>query len=137
MGLASAENIAPGQTFDYLMRKPSQPKGFVRRALSWLLPFLAVSAAYLYTFPQATIFYAGVVLLHAFAGVITAALLLIALLRLLRNGSFLARAGWLLLTAGAGLGIVLIKTGTPRAEWNWLYFHIVISVIGDWPFTCR
>ncbi len=130
MGLASAENIAPGQTFDYLMRKPSQPKGFVRRALSWLLPFLAVSAAYLYTFPQATIFYAGVVLLHAFAGVITAALLLIALLRLLRDASFLARAGWLLLTAGAGLGIVLIKTGTPRAEWNWLYFHIVISVIG-------
>ncbi len=112
------------------MQKQAPPESFVRRALSWLLLFLAVSAAYLYTFPQATIFYAGVVLLHAFAGVITAAVLLIALLRLLRNGSFLARAGWLLLSAGAVLGIILIKTGTPRAEWNWLYFHIVISVIG-------
>ena len=50
--------------------------------------------------------------------------------RLLRNGSILARAGWLLTTTGAVLGIVLIKTGTPRAQWNWLYFHIVISVIG-------
>jgi Flp pilus assembly protein TadD len=25
---------------------------------------------------------------------------------------------------------VLIKTGTPRAEWNWLYSHIIISSVG-------
>ena len=54
------------------MRENAPSEGFVRRALSWLLPFLVVSAAYLYTFPQPNIFYAGVVLLHALAGVVTA-----------------------------------------------------------------
>ncbi len=100
------------------------------RTLSWLLPFLVISAAYLYAFPQPNIFYAVVVLLHALAGVITAILLIPALIRLLRGGSFLARAGWSLVSAGAILGIILIKTGTPRAEWNWLYLHIVISLVG-------
>jgi Flp pilus assembly protein TadD len=89
-----------------------------------------ISAAYLYTFPQPNIFYAGVVLLHAAAGVVTAILLVLALVRLLREGSFLARVGWLLVAAGAVLGIVLIKTGTPRTEWRWLYLHIVISLLG-------
>lgn len=104
--------------------------GLVDRALSWLLPFLVISAAYLYTFPQPTIFYAVVVLLHALGGVVTAILLIPALLRRLRSGTLLARAGWLLTAAGAVLGLVLLKTGTPRSEWRWLYFHIVISLIG-------
>src|ERR1022692_1675418 len=112
------------------MRENLAPQSFVGRALSWLLPFLVVSAAYLYTFPQANVFYAGVVLLHALAGVIAAILLVPALFRLLRNGSFLARAGWLLIAAGTILGIILIKTGTPRTEWKWLYLHIVISLLG-------
>jgi hypothetical protein len=75
-------------------------------------------------------FYAGVVLLHALAGVVTAILLIPAMIRLLREGNFLARAGWLLVSAGAVLGIILIKTGTPRTEWKWLYLHIVISLVG-------
>ena len=112
------------------MRENSPSRGFAGRALSWLLPFLVISAAYLYTFPQPNIFYAGVVLLHALGGVVTAILLIPALFRLLREGSFVARAGWLLVAAGAVLGIILIKTGTPRTEWKWLYFHIVISLIG-------
>ena len=98
--------------------------------MSWLLPFLVLSAAYLYAFPQPTIFYAGVVLLHALAGVITAILLVPALIRRLRSGTLFARAGWLLVAAGAVLGIILIKTGTPRTEWKWLYLHIVISLVG-------
>jgi hypothetical protein len=119
------------------MRENSPSGGFAGRALSWLLPFLVISAAYLYTFPQPNIFYAGVVLLHALGGVLTAILLIPALFRLLREGSFVARAGWLLVAAGAVLGIILIKTGTPRTEWKWLYFHILISLIGvgfliDW-----
>jgi len=112
------------------MRETAPPQGFVRRALSWLLPFLVISAAYLYTFPQPNIFYAAVVLLHALAGVVTAIFLIPALIRLLRDGSFLARAGWFLVGAGAVLGIVLIKTGTPRTEWKWLYLHILISLLG-------
>ena len=74
------------------MRENSPSHGFTGRALSWLLPFLLISAAYLYAFPQPTVFYAGVVLLHAFSGVVAAVLLVPALIRLLRNGSFLARA---------------------------------------------
>ncbi len=112
------------------MPNDSSYGSFVGRGLSWLLPFLVLSAAYLYTFPQPNIFYAGVVLLHALAGVITAILLASALIRRLRSGTRFARAGWLLVAAGAVLGLILIKTGTPRTEWKWLYLHIVISLVG-------
>src|SRR5437762_811450 len=100
------------------------------RAFSALLVFLVVSATYLYTFPQPNIFYAVIVLLHATTGVVAAVMLAIFFFRLLRNGSFAARAGWVLLAAGAAIGIVLIKTGTPRVEWNWLYVHILLSLAG-------
>ena len=112
------------------MRENLPPHGFSGRALSWLIPFLVISAAYLYAFPQPTVFYAGVVLLHAFGGVVAAILLVPRLIRLRRNGSFYARAGWLLVATGAVLGLILIKTGTPRTEWNWLYLHIAICLIG-------
>src|SRR5207244_13291273 len=90
------------------------------RAFSALLVFLVVSATYLYTFPQPNIFYAVIVLLHATTGVVAAVMLAIFFFRLLRNGSFAARAGWVLLAAGAVIGIVLINTGTPRGDWTWL-----------------
>ena len=86
------------------MTDTSRSNGFVGRVLSWLLPFLVISAAYLYTFPQPNIFYAGVVLLHALTGVIAAILLILALFRLLRNGSLFARVGWLLDGVEAELG---------------------------------
>jgi tetratricopeptide (TPR) repeat protein len=91
---------------------------------------LAISAAYLFTFPQANIPYAGVVLLHTLAGVVATILLLPSLIRLLRTGGLVSRAGWLLVAVGAVVGIVLIKTGTPRSEWNKLYVHIVVSAAG-------
>jgi Tfp pilus assembly protein PilF len=102
----------------------------IDRILLWLIVFLAVSAAYLYTFPQANIFYAVVVLLHAVGGVLAAVLLVPMLVRVLRSGSFSSRAGWLLIAAGAVLGLILIKTGTPRVEWNKLYLHIALSIVG-------
>ena len=98
--------------------------------LFWLIAFLAVSAAYVYTFPQANIFYAVIVLLHAAGGVLVAILLVPALYRLLRSGSFLSRAGWLLIAGATVIGLILIKTGTLRTEWNKLYLHIVLSVAG-------
>ena len=91
---------------------------------------LTISAAYLYGFPQPTVFYAAIVLLHAAAGVLAAALLLLKLIRLLREGSLVSRTGWLLLAVGAIVGLILIKTGTSRTEWNKLYLHIAISVAG-------
>src|SRR5579862_3162977 len=99
--------------------------GITVRFLTWLVVFLTISAVYLYAFPQPNIEYAGVVLLHAFGG-----LLVPALIRLLRSGTFFTRFGWLLIAAGAVLGLILIKTGTPRSEWNKLYIHMVISLAG-------
>ena len=104
--------------------------GIIARLLSWLVLFLAVSAIYLYGFPQPNLFYAGVVLLHAAGGVLAVVLLVPVLIRLLHSGSLSARAGWLLFAAGAVVGLILIKTGTPRSEWNKLYLHIAISAAG-------
>jgi Tfp pilus assembly protein PilF len=106
------------------------PRGIIARLLWWLIAFLAISAVYLYTFPQANIPYAGVVLLHALAGALATLLLVPSLVRLLRTGSLTSRAGWLLIAAGAVIGVVLIRTGTSRSEWNKLYAHIVISAAG-------
>jgi Flp pilus assembly protein TadD len=102
-----------------------------RRALAPMLVFLFVSAAYLYAFPQANVFYAGVVLLHALVGVVASIYLAIFLFRVVRSGSLLARLGWLLVFAAAILGIVLIKTGTARPEWNLVYLHIALALTGS------
>ncbi len=112
------------------MRDNSPSQTLSARALSWIIAFLVISAAYLYSFPQPNIFYAVVVLLHAIGGVLATILLIAMLFRLLRGGSWFARAGWLLIAAGAILGLVLIKTGTSRTEWNKLYLHIAISLAG-------
>jgi cytochrome c-type biogenesis protein CcmH/NrfG len=100
------------------------------RALAALLVLLVVSAAYLYTFPQPNVFYAGVVLLHALAGCIAALWLALLLARLLRNSTIVSRLGWTLVTAGGVVGLALIRIGTSRSEWNWLYLHIVLSLAG-------
>src|SRR3984893_8544944 len=100
------------------------------RGISALLLFLVPSAAYLYTYPQPNIFYAIVVLLHAVAGCIAVVMLAVVLLRLLRTGPVVSRMGWLLVAVGAVLGLALIKIGTSRSEWNWLYLHIVLSIAG-------
>jgi cytochrome c-type biogenesis protein CcmH/NrfG len=113
------------------MSATSPSPGFSGRTLPGLLAFLFVSAAYLYTFPQPDVFYAAVVLLHAVAGSITALLLAVGLLRLLRDGSVASRLGWVLLAAGAIVGLVLIKTGTPRGQWNLLYAHLLLSLAGS------
>jgi Flp pilus assembly protein TadD len=103
---------------------------FSQRALTRLIVFLTISAAYLYTFPQTNIFYAAVVLLHALAGVLAAVLLAARLGRLLRQGSVVTRSGWALVAAGALLGAIQVKLGTSRPEWKWLYLHIILSIAG-------
>src|SRR4051812_1744782 len=102
-----------------------------RRALPCLLGFLFLSAIYLYAFPQANVFYAGVVLCHVLAGVVASVYLLVLLFRFLRESSLLARFGWILIAASALLGLALIKLGTSRDEWNWLYLHIGFATVGS------
>src|SRR3954464_10514942 len=100
------------------------------RIFTGLFVFLVSSAAYLFTFPQPNIFYAVIVFLHAVLGVIATVWLLVTLWRVLRVGSLVARAGWVLLLAGGALGLVLIKLGTSRVDWDWLYLHIALCLAG-------
>jgi len=102
-------------------------KGWLSRSLI----LLALSAAYLYGYPSATITYAFVDLLHVVAGVVLTILLLVYFLRLLRVESAVARFGWILLMAGALLGCVLIKIGTPLRLKAWLFAHIALCVLGS------
>jgi tetratricopeptide (TPR) repeat protein len=108
----------------------SSSKAFMNRALSLLVGFLAVSAIYLYAFPQANVLYAAVVLLHAVAGVVTSIWLLFWLLRSWRGGDPLLRIGIAVLFLGAIPGLVLIYMGALRAHWTLVYVHIGVSFIG-------
>src|SRR5205823_154522 len=109
-----------------------------RRVLAPMLVFLFVSAIYLYAFPQPNVFYAVVVLVHALVGLIATVYLIVLLVRLLREASWIARLGWLLVLASAVLGSVLIKIGALRADYDWLYLHIGAALtgcgflFGDW-----
>jgi Tfp pilus assembly protein PilF len=95
-----------------------------------MLVLLALSALYLYAFPQANLVYPGVVLFHAFGGVLATVLLAAGLWRLLRQGNAVWKLGWLMLAAASVLGLVLVKIGTSHSEFRWLYAHIIVSVVG-------
>jgi tetratricopeptide (TPR) repeat protein len=110
------------------MNRSEQPKKY------WLLQgsflSLLLSAGYLYCFPQPNLIYVLGILFHTLVGVIVAILLVRHLPRMLRGASNYARVGWLFTAVGSMLGLVLIKLGTPRSEWKWLYSHIVIELLG-------
>src|SRR5258708_1284334 len=110
----------------------SPTRSSVNRALPQLIGFLVVSAVYLYAFPQANVFYAGVVLLHAIAGVVASVLLLLWLIRslFLRQGEPLVRVGMIFLFLGAIPGLALIYTGALRTEGTLVYVHIGMSFLG-------
>ena len=99
------------------------------RSLGVLL--LVVTAVYLYSYPTATIFYAGAVLLHTALGLLaTLGLLYFLLTGGFRQESWLARIGWLLFLAGGAIGIVLIKIGTAHRYNHWFYAHIALCSVG-------
>ena len=100
------------------------------RLLPLLIGFLALSAIYLYAFPQANLLYPAIVLLHTVAGVAASILLVLWLVRRWRESQPLLRAGILLLSLGAILGLALIYTGTLRTEWPLVYAHLGVSFLG-------
>jgi len=102
----------------------------MNRKLSLLIGFLVGSAIYLYTFPQANVLYAGVVLLHALAGVVAAVWLVVWMARSWRQGEPLVRIGIVVLFLGAIPGLALIYTGALRTEWTLVYVHILVSFLG-------
>src|SRR5262249_10185832 len=71
-----------------------------------------------------------IVVLHVLAGILASVLLVRVLWRAFRTACFETKAGLLLLTAGAGVGLVLLYTGTSRPQWNLLYAHILLSLPG-------
>jgi len=103
---------------------------FGRPFFTGALLFLFFSAIYLYAFPQANVFYAGMVLAHAVVGLITSIYLLVLLFGLLRRASWVGRLGWLLLAMSAVSGIVLVKVGALRADYNLFYTHILLGLTG-------
>jgi len=103
---------------------------FVKRWLSRIVAALAISAVYLYGYPTATISYFVLDLLHVAIGIVLTILLVFYVARLRPRETLLARLGWISLAAGALLGVVLIKIGTPLRLKPWLYAHIVLCVLG-------
>src|SRR5215813_11294061 len=104
----------------------------MRRILRWpklavLVVILFVTSLYIYLFPAPNLAYVGVVLLHAGLGVVAAALLVPRVYAIVRAKSFFIDSGWLLLAAGAILGVVLLFIGTIRSHWTWMYAHVVVS----------
>src|SRR5258708_26387232 len=102
----------------------------MNRWRSGLLFVLTISAIYLYGFPSATIIYGGGVLLHAGTGVLLAILLIPILRHIFRDSPLEIRFGWLLITAGTFLGLVLLKIGTPNRFRVCLILHISICAAG-------
>ena len=101
----------------------------VRNVTLGVLVFLFVSAIYLYAFPQANVFYAGMVLLHSLVGLFTAGILVVYMGHWLRDGKAACRVGLALLAVATILGLVLIWTGTSKSEWNLLYAHVLLSLL--------
>jgi Tfp pilus assembly protein PilF len=98
------------------------------RSLSVLI--LALSAIYLYAYPTATIVYAVTVLLHTGLGVLLTLGLAVYLFGGIGQDEWLARIGWVLMAAGAVLGVALMYLGTPHRLKAWLYAHIAICTLG-------
>jgi tetratricopeptide (TPR) repeat protein len=104
--------------------------GRLPRLTSIALAFLLLTAAYLFAWPSASILYFGADAAHLLAGIIFLVSLPFVLGKLLRNTSIPSRIGWILLTVGGALGVVLVHTGTRRSEWPLLYTHIGLCVAG-------
>ena len=92
-----------------------------------LVAILFLSSLYLYVFPGANLAYVAVVLLHAVVGVVAAVFLVPKVFAVVRAKSYSTDLGWLVLAAGAILGVILLFIGTIRSHWPWMYAHVVIS----------
>ena len=102
----------------------------MKRLVHLCLALLFLTAAYLYAWPSANVPYFAALVLHLLTGIAFLILLTFGLLPILRSSSTASRIGWILLAFGGVLGIVLVFTGTRRAEWPLLYVHIGACVAG-------
>ena len=102
----------------------------LRQIRTPLVGFLLASGAYLYAFPTASLVFVALVLAHVVGGLALTTLLARFLFREFQDCSAQARAGWILLTLGAVLGVILIFTGALRPYFPLMYAHIGVSLLG-------
>src|ERR1700722_21014022 len=102
----------------------------MKRLIHLSAAILFLTAAYVYAWPSANVPYFAAIVIHLVTGIIFLILLAFGLWPILRNSPVTSRMGWILLAFGGVLGIVLVFTGTRRAEWPLLYIHIGACVAG-------
>src|ERR1700678_4586362 len=102
----------------------------MKRLIHLFLAILFLTAAYVYAWPSANVPYFAAIVIHLVTGIIFLILLTFGLSPILRHSPVASRIGWILLAFGGVLGIVLVFTGTRRAEWPLLYIHIGACVTG-------
>ncbi len=107
----------------------------MKRAASNAVCLLLATGLYLYALPSATLVYFGAVLLHVAAGVLLAVLLFPLFARAWKTEAAAARIGWVLLAAGAAIGVALIFVGTPHRLRAWQLAHIVLCAAGVLPLA--
>jgi Flp pilus assembly protein TadD len=99
-----------------------------RRVELWMVvAILFLSSLYLYLFPAPDLTYVAAVLLHAGLGVIALGFLVPRVVAVVRAKSIYSDLGWLVLAAGAILGVILLFIGTIRSHWGSMYAHVVLS----------
>ena len=101
----------------------------MRKATIWGLVALTLSGLYLYTFPNASLPYFGIELIHIVGGLAFVVLVVWSLFRL-RSASLGTKLGWFAIAAGTGAGVALTFTGATRPMAPLLYGHIFLSVAG-------
>jgi len=97
---------------------------------SVLVSVLALTGVWLYALPEANLAYVAAVLLHLAAGLVLAIVIPFVFVGNRRGFRRVALPAWILLAAGAAIGLVLVFTGTARPYSGWLNGHIAASVIG-------
>jgi tetratricopeptide (TPR) repeat protein len=100
-----------------------------RRILPGLIAFLFLSATYLFAFPQANLLYPAIVILHVVVGILATIIVVKKVFSAVSKRLLMEDAGWAVFTAAGVLGVVLIYTGTSRAEARFLYAHILVSLL--------
>ena len=100
------------------------------RFLRALVVVLSITAAYLFVFPSPTLVYIAAILVHAGIGVLAVVFLIPKMASSLSFQKLKENFGWLFISAGAILGLLLLYIGTTRINWNWMYAHVAISLAG-------
>jgi tetratricopeptide (TPR) repeat protein len=104
--------------------------GRFRRSASLLVVVLFASSLYVYIFPSPTLTYIAVALLHAGLGLLFCLMLIPRLGHVFSRQGVRQDPGWIFVSLGGAVGMVLLGIGTTRPLWNWVYVHIALSMAG-------